>query len=100
MNATYRFVFEESVSLDDVELTLHLSKYAAEAFLSPAQISMFLVNHRDDAERTFEISGPVEVASVVASLLTSLLLREIGEHAFRGRQAHGARQEELAGCVP
>lgn len=86
MNRTvYRFTFSRAVDLAEAEATLHLALYASEGLFGLARVRLECGYRLDAARNAILVDATTEVGSVVTRIFTSLLLREIGEDAFKVR---------------
>ena len=94
--AVYRFSFTEDATLDEAEMTLQLSIFAVEGLFGAARVRLEFSYFRDELNRLILVDGTNEVGSTIVRIFASLLLRELGENAFRVRavQANGAPQTE------
>lgn len=79
----FRFSFLPDVSLDEVEMTLQLATFAAEGLFGMAHVRLEFSYHVDVARHVILADGTHEIGAVVVHLFTGLLLRELGEEAFR-----------------
>ena len=79
----FRFSFSSDVPLDEAEMTLQLATFAAEGLFGMARVRLDFGYHVDAARRVILVDGTQEVGAAVVKLFLGLLLRELGEDAFR-----------------
>jgi hypothetical protein len=94
---TVRFQFDRDVSLDSVEMTLHLAMISAEGLIGRARVRLGLQYVRNDQHQEIVLQGNRSTLRVVARIFTALLLREHGEDAFHVERLH--RRPELQGAA-
>jgi len=96
MNRTvYRFTFCRAADLTEVEATLHLALFASEGLFGPARVRLDAAYRLDVARSAILVDATTEVGSVVARIFTSLLLRELGAHAFEVRAVESQRRAKV-----
>jgi hypothetical protein len=83
--AVYRFTFSEEAPLDEAEMTLQLSIFAVEGVFGAARVRLEFSYFLDELNRLILVDGTNEVGLTIARIFTSLLLRELGENAFKVR---------------
>lgn len=83
--AVYRFTFSEDVSLTEAEMTLQMSTFAVEGLFGAARVRLEFTYFVDEVNRLILVDGTNAVGITIARIFTSLLLRELGENAFRVR---------------
>ena len=79
----FRFSFSSDVPLDEAEMTLQLATFAAEGLFGMARVRLDFGYRVDAARRVILVDGTQEVGAAVVKLFLGLLLRELGEDAFR-----------------
>lgn len=96
-SSVYKFCFDDSVDLDEAELTLHLAIHAAEGLYGESLVRMEAGYRRDDSERSLYIDGASEVGQAVVRVFTAFTTKEFGSTAFTVSSApRGRPAEELA----
>lgn len=93
---TFRFQFENDVSLTEAEQTLHLALFAVEGLFGEARVRLeasYRVDERGDA---ILVNGGPDVGASLVKVFTGLLLREFGADAFRVRPLNAAEPEPVA----
>lgn len=83
---TYRFEFHDRATRAEAELTLHLATYAVEGLFGAARVRLDASPRIDVPRQAITIDGATNVGAALASVFTSLLLREFGPDAFRVRR--------------
>ena len=93
----YKYCFDDSVDLDEAELTLHLAIHAAEGLYGEALVRMEVGYRRDDGQRCLYIDGATDVGQAVVRVFTAFTIKEFGSTAFTVSSAPRVRPaEELA----
>ncbi len=82
----YRFTFSPEVSLEEVEATLVLAFFSAEALHGEAQVRLDGRHTFDAATRQCVIEAGTEVGRTVCRLFTSYLRRELQDDQFRAER--------------
>lgn len=78
----YRFTFTPDVSMEEVEATLVLSFFSAEALHGEAQVRLDGRHTFDGTTRQCVIEAGTEVGQSVCRLFTSFLRRELTDEQF------------------
>ncbi|AMV35217.1 hypothetical protein VN12_24040 [Pirellula sp. SH-Sr6A] len=79
----FRFTFDESVPIEEAEMTLHLAIFAAEGLFGKPRVAMEFHYDIQPFDNFIDVHGETEVGVAVAQVFGGLLLREFGESAFR-----------------
>ena len=85
-NETYRFEFEESVELDEAELTLQLAFMATEGLFGESRVRLEGSYDLDERHRHISLAAEGEVGTTAARIYAGLLLREMGPDSFTVRK--------------
>ena len=83
--AIYRFEFEETVSMPDVETTLHLAILGAEGLFGASTVRMDAAYSIDIEQRVCVIDARNDVGRSICQLLTGYLTKELSPDAFTVR---------------
>jgi len=83
----YRYRFAEDVAIEDVEASLILAIFAAEALHGEAETRLDASHYLDPTARTCVIDGGTPVGRDLNRLFVGFLRREFGDDAFRVRRA-------------
>ena len=78
-----RFTFEPDVSLGEAEMSLHLAMFAVEGLIGRVRVRLDAKYRLDESRRTIVIDARKPVGRMISRVFTALLLRELGEDAFR-----------------
>lgn len=102
--AIYRFSFDESVSMTDVETTLHLAILGAEGLFGESTVRMDATYSIDEARRVCVVDARNEVGRSICQLFTGYLVKELGPDAFRVRPTRQASRslvppKQAAACT-
>lgn len=81
MTEAYRFEFDESMPLQDVEATLLLAGFSVEGIYGRARVRLEMSYDMDEAHRAIVVKTPTEVGVAIAQVFTALVQREFGENA-------------------
>ena len=92
----YRFDFDETLSMGDVEATLHLAILAAEGLFGESTVRMDASYSIDDEHRICIVDARNEVGRSISRVFTGYLGREFGETSFNVR----AVPQRRAAAVP
>ena len=79
----YRYTFEPSVPMKEVEESLSLAALGAEGIHGRTRVVLDANFKLDKAERVCVVDGSTPVGQRIAELFTEFLAREFGEDAFR-----------------
>lgn len=90
-SAIYKYVFEESVSMEEAEATLHLAMLAAESMFGESTVRMDAAYSIDEENRVCVVDGNNEVGRCICRIFTGYLTREFGGSAFRVRPFAGRK---------
>lgn len=82
---TYRFTFDETVPLEDAELSLQLAVIAAAGLYGESRVRMELAYDAQESARTIVIARNGEIDSAAVRIFTAFLTREFGDDAFSVR---------------
>jgi hypothetical protein len=88
--AIYRFEFDESVVMADVETTLHLAILGAEGLFGESSVRMDGAYSIDEQRRACVVDARNEVGRCICQIFTGYLGREIGGDAFSVRAVSGS----------
>lgn len=92
----YRYSFDSSVDIAEVEASLLLALLAAESLHGESQVRLE-ASHAMDAEgRSCVINAGGNVGRDLNRLFVGFVRREFGEDAFRVRRVHDDRVVEVA----
>lgn len=91
-STAYRFDFDESASMADVETTLHLAILGAEGLFGEAVVLMDGAYSIDEERRSCVVDAGSEVGRAIVKLFTGYLTKELGPDVFRVRNAERDRQ--------
>jgi hypothetical protein len=93
----FHFVFDRSIPLFEVEMSLHLAMFAVEGLVGQARVRLCMRYVLDHEAHAIVIEGRNRVSQTVAKVFAGLLLRELGEDAFTvERIANPTRQPQEA----
>lgn len=92
----YRYVFGESVPMEEAEATLHLAILAAESLFGESTVRMDAAYSIDEGRRICVVDASNEVGRCICQIFTGYLTREFGRGAFQVRLAP-AREPASAG---
>ena len=90
--AIYRFDFDASVSMPDVETTLHLAILGAEGLFGASTVRMDAAYSIDEGQRVCVIDARNDVGRSICQLLTGYLTKELSPDAFTVRPVRQAIQ--------
>ena len=79
----YRFEFDQSVPLEEAEMTLHLTLFAVEGLFGQARVRLDAGYQVDEQRRTIVVDATTAVGVGVVRVFTALLLHEFGGDAFK-----------------
>lgn len=82
MTDRYRFTFPEDVDWDEVEATLLLAIFAAEAVHGEADVRLNAEHDADRRARTLIVDAGTEVGRSIGRLVTQFLRKEFGDGGF------------------
>lgn len=92
----YRYEFEQALSMEEVEATLHLAIVAAESIFGSSTVRMD-ARYSIDEQRCFcVVDASSKVGRCICQIFTGYLTREFGGGAFRVRPT-GGREPVMAG---
>jgi len=97
--AIYRFEFEESVSMSDVEATLHLAILGAEGLYGESTVRMDGAYAIDEHRRVCVVDARSEVGRAICQLFTGYLARELKPDSFSVRPVQESCEPPVAGGV-
>ena len=81
----YRYVFTDTVPIEDAEATLHLAILAAESLFGESRVRMDVAYSIDESARVCVIDATNEVGRSVCRIFTGYLIREFGQDRFTVR---------------
>jgi hypothetical protein len=79
----YKYVFDPSIDIADVEASLLLALLAAESLHGEAQVRLDAAHFLDPAKRACVIDAGTPVGRDINRLFVGFASREFGEDAFR-----------------
>jgi hypothetical protein len=79
----YRFAFEPSVQMQDVDEALLLARLAVESLHGQSQVRMEASYCLDTEKRACVIDAATPVGRDICRIFTGFLIREFGETAFK-----------------
>ena len=82
-NDVYIFTFDEKASWAEVRSALAVSTYAAEGIHGRARVILDASHAFDEEKRACVIDAGTPVGLTIAQIFTALLLRRVGEGAFK-----------------
>jgi hypothetical protein len=82
----YRYDFEETVPIEDIEASLLLAVWSCEALHGEAQVRLDAAHYLDPAERACVIDANTPVGRDVNKLFVAFLRREFGADTFHVRR--------------
>jgi hypothetical protein len=91
---TYRYTFEPSARMQDVEEALLLAVLAVESLHGQSRVRMDAAYCLNAEKRVCVIDATSQVGRDICRIFTGFAIREFGEHAFSVRRADGAPQTE------
>jgi hypothetical protein len=80
--AIYRYAFDESVSLDEVESSLLLAVLAVESLHGQSRVRLDTAYCMDHSRRACVIDARTDVGRDISRIFTGFAIREFGEDAF------------------
>lgn len=83
----YRYQFDDSVPLSEVEKWLLLSVLAAESLYGRSPVRLEAAFCLDRQRRSCVVDGTSEVGRAIARIFTGFLTHQFGESAFRVERA-------------
>lgn len=89
----YRYSFEPSVPLEEIEMTLLLALWCVESLHGESQVRLDASHLLDRARRVCVIDADSTVGLDVNRLFVGLLRREFGEDSFSVERLHRPRPE-------
>jgi len=95
----YRYMFSDTVGLDEAEATLRLAVYAAEGLLGEAAVRLGFAYFRDTPRRAILVDGTSDAGDAVARVYTALLTREFGAGAYTLRRLGKGRTRLRKGAA-
>lgn len=91
----YKYVFESSIDVTDVEASLLLALLAAESLHGEAQVRLDAAHFLDPAKRACIIDAGTPVGRDVNRLFVGFVTREFGEDAFQVERLDHLPQQHL-----
>jgi hypothetical protein len=92
----FQFEIGQAVPLNEAELTLHLSMYAAGGLFGEARVRLDTAYSIDWERRIVTVGAGSEVGRTLVKIFTGLLLREFGEDAFSVQSLKAANADRVA----
>ncbi|MCK4873630.1 MAG: hypothetical protein KAS72_12985 [Phycisphaerales bacterium] len=86
----YRYIFNETVPVEEAEATLHLAILAAESLFGESRVRMDASYTIDESSRVCVIDGSSEVGRSICRIFTGYLIREFGADGFTVRRVAAA----------
>jgi hypothetical protein len=78
-----KFVFDPDASLAEAEMSLHLAMFAVEGLIGRVRVRLDAKYHVNEVGHSIIIDTGSAAGRLIVRVFTALLLREIGEQAFR-----------------
>ena len=85
----YRYVFTDSVPLEDIEASLMLAVLATESLHGEAQVRLDAAHYLDPAKRACVIDAGTPVGRDLNRLFAGFVSREFGADAFEVERVEG-----------
>lgn len=95
----FRFSFSSDVPLDEVEMTLQLASFAVEGLFGMARVHLDFAYFVDAPHHTIFVDGTKDVGATIVQAFVGLLLREIGEDAFRVKRIQAPQPQPRDAAV-
>jgi len=92
----YRYVFNDSVPIEEAEATLHLAILAAESLFGESRVRMDAAYSIDENARVCVIDAANEVGRSICHIFTGYLIREFGQDRFTVRAVTTPRAHSSA----
>ncbi len=92
----YRYSFDSSVDIAEVEASLLLALLAAESLHGESQVRLDASHFFDAEQRACVIDAGSDVGRDLNRLFVGFVRREFGEDAFRVRRVAGIQNELVA----
>lgn len=90
----YKYVFDPSIDIADVEASLLPALLAAESLHGETQVRLDAAHILDPAKRACVIDAGTSVGRDINRLFVGFISREFGEDAFRVERVDGHPQRE------
>ncbi len=87
-----QFIFDPDVSLTEAEMSLHIAMFAVEGLIGRVRVRLGARYHVDTIGHVIVIATDNAAGRLIERVFAALLLREIGEHAFRIRRVNQPSQ--------
>jgi len=91
---TYRYTFDPSARMQEVEEALLLAALAVESLYGQSRVRMDAAYCLNAEKRTCVIDAATQVGRDICRIFTGFVIREFGEQAFSVRRADGVPQAE------
>jgi hypothetical protein len=82
MEAIYRFMFDDSVPVKEIQETLFWAILNAESIFGKAKVRLDSWYEFDSEKKTCDIDKTTEVGQHIAQIFTSCISRSFGDKAF------------------
>lgn len=92
----YRYTFEPSVDIEEVEASLLLALLATESLHGEAQVRLDAAHFLDPAKRACVIDAGTPVGKDINRLFVGFIRREFSEDAFGVRNVAGDQNDLVA----
>ena len=92
----YRYVFKESVPMDQAEATLQLAVIAAEGLYGQARVRLDAAYVIDQAKRVLVVDGRGPIGRCICRIFTAYLKQEFGDDAFKVRSVSTEIAQEVS----
>jgi hypothetical protein len=99
MKEVYRYKFDPSVSVEDVEAALLLAVLSAESIHGESQVRLDATHFLEAETHTCVIDATTEVGRDLNRLFTGFVRREFGEDLFQVKRMDAAAVGEMAGAA-
>lgn len=95
----YRYTFDPSVAIDDIEASLMLAVVSVESLHGESQAQLDVRHVLDVARRACVIDAGTPAGRDLNRLFTGYLRREFGEDSFRVKRVDAVVPRECAGAA-
>lgn len=86
VNQLFRYAFDPTVPIEDVEAAMVLALFGAETLHGAARTRLESAHHLDRERRLLVLDASTQVGRDLSRLFTGFLLRELGPDAFKIEQ--------------
>jgi hypothetical protein len=98
MKEVYRYTFDPSIAIEEVEAALLLAVISAESIHGESQVQLDAAHHFEAETRTCTVDASTDVGRDLNRLFTGFLRREFGEGVFRVKRMDAPAAAEFAGA--